>query len=105
MLESLFLALLALTMLFSVLTIVHNDLIWPLVSVILWIILAVSVYKFEWVVTLAVDNAVVTSVVSHFNDSFIQYLFLGLGLIYSILFAYRFLDYRAPKQPAGGAQS
>ena len=91
MLESIFLVFFGFSMFMAALTAWdRNEIVWPIISFIVWIALAISVTSIELPYAfLASDNTVVTHVVSYGNAAPLAFLFIGIAFVFVIITWFR----------------
>jgi len=90
MLESIFILLLVLAVLFLIITVIWQSLAIGIIDVILWIILSISVHQIELPYqAIQNDNTIVTGVQTVETLYMFSYFFMGIGIIVMI---YVFVD-------------
>jgi hypothetical protein len=89
MIELLFVIIVALGILFTILTFADPDEIaWPTVAIIVWFIAAISVFNLEWLVSVVNSSGDVTTSVVSYTDGWPLSLLFILIALFNILFVW-----------------
>lgn len=106
MLESIFFGVVIISILLTILTVADDELAWPVLAFVTWIIAAVAVSDLERPYVVSVGGVVTEYTYNYSGGIFLQLLFVGVALILVAIFFMRVMEIHGEamkaKRPIGG---
>lgn len=106
MLESTFFGVVIISLLFTILTVADDEMAWPILAFVSWIIAAIMVVDLERPYVVSVGGVVTEYTYNYSGGIFLQLLFAGVALVLVAIFLMRVMEINKEameaKRPIGG---